>query len=320
MNEQPNLSPAALDAGRSGSKARPGAPRSVQPCNFRSAGRLSNENARALSTMHEALARNMMNSLDVYLGAGLEIKLATLEQMPMEEYRAASASSGYVLPCSLRPSLSTVLLELDQALMFTIIDLLLGGSGALAEEPRELTEIDEEIMHGAASLIAAQIERAWQPAISALTPGTCVKPTLAHKLFPPMEKVLRIRFDLTLAGMTGGLHMSFPASFGGHLVRNIKTELSSQSGTRYLPKPSLQQRLLDCHFTLAGVLPELQVRVRDLAEIKVGSILRLSAPTTSSGRLTLEDKQLYEAIPVRQSNRKAVQLLALAQPTGWLED
>ncbi|HEY0784672.1 MAG TPA: FliM/FliN family flagellar motor switch protein [Acidobacteriaceae bacterium] len=294
--------------------------RVVQPCNFRSAGRLSNESARALSGLHETLARNLMNSLDVYLGTGLEVKLAALEQMPMDEYRAVSQLSGYCLPCGLRPSLSTVLLEIDNPLMFTMIDLLLGGSGAALEEARDLTEIDEEIMLGAATLVAQQVERAWNPAISSLVPGSCVKPMLAHKVFPTTEKVLRIRFELTLAGMTGALHLSFPASFGGHLVRNVKTELSQTMGIRYMPLPSLQHRLLDCSFTLAGVLPGVQVRVRELAAIEEGSVLKLSAAMSTAGRLTLEGKPLFEAIPVRQSNQKAVQLLGLTQSTGWLED
>ena len=300
--------------------ARGAAPvRNIQPCNFRSAGRLSNESARALSALHETLARNVMNSLDVYLGTGLEVKLASLEQLTMEEYRAASLTSGYILPCTLRPSLATILLEMDSGLMFTMIDLMLGGAGATLEEERQLTEIDEEIMHGAASLIAQQVESAWRPAIASLTPGACIKPMVAHKAFPLLDKVLRIRFDLMLPGMTGALYLSFPASFGGHLVRNVKTELSNTMGIRYMPRPSLQQRLLDCSFTLSGVLPDLEVRVRDLSSIKVGSVLKLSAPMTATGRLTLEDRQLYEAVPVRQNNKKAVQLLALAQPIGWHE-
>ncbi len=295
-------------------------PRNIHPCNFRSAGRLSNENARALSGLHETLARNLVNSLDVLLGTGLEVKLASLEQMPMDDFKAASSTSGFILPCVLRPSLSTVLIEIDSTLMFTMIDLLLGGPGMGNDEARELTEIDEEIMHGATSLIAKQVESAWQPATATLTPGVQVKPIMAHKAFPSTEKVLRIRFDLSVAGMTGGVYLSFVASFGGHLVRNIKSELSSQVGTHFMQRPSLQQRLLDCSFMLAGVLPDLQVRVRELAAIEVGSVLKLSAPMSMAGRLTLEEKHLYEAIPVRQSNRKAVQLLALAQPTGWLED
>ena len=92
--------------------------RTVQPCNFRSAGRLSNESARALKTLHESLARNLMNTLDVYLGTSLEIKLQSLEQMAMEDYRAALATAGYILPCTLAPAAHTLLLEMDAGLLF----------------------------------------------------------------------------------------------------------------------------------------------------------------------------------------------------------
>ncbi len=310
---------AALEAARS-QIARPQAPRNVQPCNFRSAGRLSNENARALSGLHETLARNLANSLDVYLGLGLEVKLAGVEQLTMDEYKAICGNAGYVMPCSMRPSSNMVLLEMGSTLMFTMVDLLLGGTGAAYEEVRELTEIDQEIMLGAVALIAKQIEQAWKPAIVSLTPTACVKPMLAHKAFPPTEKVLRIRFDLTLAEMTGELHLSFPGSFGGHLVRNIKTEISSTLGTRYFQRPSLQQRLLDCVFQLDGVLPKLQVRVRELAAIERGSILKLSPTVTTSGRLLLEGKPLFEASPVRQNNKKAVQLLSVVPSASWLGD
>jgi flagellar motor switch protein FliM len=299
--------------------ARP-ASRNVQPCNFRSAGRLSNESARALSGLHETLARNLANSLDVYLGVGLEVKLASVEQLAMEDYKAICGNAGYVMPCSMKPSPNMVLLEIGNTLMFTIVDLLLGGTGAASEEARELTDIDQEIMLGAVAIIVQQMEQAWKPSIVSLTPTACVKPMLAHKAFPPTEKVLRIRFDLTLAEMTGEFYLSIPGSFGGHLVRNIRTEISSTLGTRYFQRPSLQQRLLDCSFQLEGVLPRLQVRVRELAAIQKGSILKLNSTMSTSGRLMLEKKPLFEASPVRQNNKKAVQLLSVVPPASWQED
>src|ERR1700712_3200897 len=148
--------------GKGQGRSKNGTP-TVQPCNFRSAGRLSNESARTLTTLHEVLARNLTNSLDVYLGTGLEVRLVTLEQFAMEDFRATCASAAYMLPCVAKPSGNTVLLEMDNPLMFTVIDLLLGGSGSNPEGTRELTEIDEDIMEGVGSLIAQQIERVWQP-------------------------------------------------------------------------------------------------------------------------------------------------------------
>ena len=43
--------------------------RSIIPCNFRSAGRLSNDSTRHLRALHEIFARNLSHSLDLFLGS-----------------------------------------------------------------------------------------------------------------------------------------------------------------------------------------------------------------------------------------------------------
>ncbi len=306
-----------VEGRRSSPKISPNA--TVQPCNFRSAGRLSNESARTLTHLHEALARNLTNSLDVYLGTGLEVRLAHLEQLTMEEFKTKSVNGGYILPCSAKPSGTAVLLDMDHALMFTVIDLLLGGAGAKLEIARELTEIDEEILEGVGHLIAQQIERVWQPIGYSLTTGKCVKPSLAHKVFPATEKVIRIQFDISVAGMTGSLYLALQASLAGSLVRNIRADSTSRSSaSAYQPALNLAKRMLDCPFGLAGELPNLKVSVRALAAIKEGSILMLSAPVASPGKLTLEGNIFFDALPVRQGSNKAMQLFAPinAQPTS----
>ena len=282
----------------------------VLPCNFRSAGRLSNESARTLTSLHETMARNLTNSLDVYLGTGLEVRLNSLEQLSMDEFKIKCLTGGYLLPCSTRNASSTVLLELDHPLMFTLIDLLLGGAGSKLEITRELTEIDEDIMEGVASLIAQGIERVWQPIGYSIIPGRCVKPNAAHRVFPPSEKVLRIQFDVSVAGMTGCLFVAFPASLASNLVRSIRADVSSViGGSGFQALPSLGKRMLECKFSVSGELPNLRVSVRHLAEIEEGSVLMLNAPVAGPGKLTLEGKNYFEAHPVRQGNNKAMQLV-----------
>ncbi len=287
----------------------PSAERQVQPCNFRSAGRLSNESARTLTTLHELLARNLVNSLDVYLGIGVEVKLAALDHLAIDDYRAASLSGGFILPCSLRPAAGTVLIEISDVLMFIIIDLLLGGTGTNPTETVGLSEIDEEIMQDVARLIAKQIERVWQPLGVSLAPGSSVKPAMAYRSFPPTEKILRIRFDVFVADVVGALYLALPASIGGQLVRSIKADSSIKKNNHGLPLPGLQERLLDSPFRLASELPDLRVPIRDLAAIQVGSLLKFSAPISSAGRMTLEDEPFYNVSLVQQDNHKAAQLL-----------
>lgn len=299
--------------------ARPA--RNVQPCNFRSAGQLSNESARALKALHELLGRNLMNTLDVYLGTALEVRLVSLDQFAMEEFKARLLPGGYVLPCTLAPASHTLLLEIETPLLYTIIDLLLGGSGVSVEQPREITEIDEEIVHGFVALIAQQVERSWQSIGVSVTPGTAVRSTVVHKLFPPTEKVLLVGYEVALAGSSGKLHIAFPASIGGHLVRNIKADPATPRGpVRYFPRLPLEERILDCRFTLSGSLPQVRVPVRELAALAVGAVFRLGAPVEGPGRLLLEGRDFFEAVPVRRNKAKAVELMAPLPAAGWMQD
>ncbi|HUO00167.1 MAG TPA: hypothetical protein VMU69_28515, partial [Bradyrhizobium sp.] len=66
-----------------------GRQRTVSGCNFRSASRLSNENARTLTAIHETFARLLASTLDAYLGTGVEVKLGVLNQLPVKDHIAS---------------------------------------------------------------------------------------------------------------------------------------------------------------------------------------------------------------------------------------
>ncbi len=283
---------------------------SVNPCNFRSAGRLSNESGRTLSALHELLARNLTNSLDVYFGTGLDVRLIDLEQLTMEDFRSRCASAGYMLPCLTHPSSATIFIEMDHVMMFTAIDLLLGGTGGDQGVARDLTEIDEEILEDVCAVIATQIERVWEPVGVGLTAQKCIKPNLAYRAFPATEKVHRIRFEVSVAGVSGSLHLALPASLSSHIVRNVRADhVGTKGESRWHPRETLEQRMMNCQVTLSGELPDLMVPVRDLARIEVGSVLTLSAAVSAPGWLRLEGRPYYEATPVGQGLNKAMQLL-----------
>src|ERR1700759_739985 len=98
----------------------------VHSCNFRYAGRLSNENARTLTTLQEKLALNVSNALQVYLGAELRLKFVSLEQKPMQDYLKEIQPSNFLVPCALNVLQSNMLMQMDNSLVFPMIDILLG--------------------------------------------------------------------------------------------------------------------------------------------------------------------------------------------------
>ena len=289
--------------------------RSIHSCNFRYAGRLSNENARALTSLHEKFALNVTNALEVYLGTSIRLKMLSLEQLALQDYIRAVAPNTYLLPCALNVMESNFLMEMDIRLIFPIIDLLLGGAGTTgSDEPRELTEIDEEIMESITALIIKEVDRAWRALNLSLTPGHCIKPALVTQIYPANEKLVLLMFEMTVGASTGSFKIVLPTSFVGFLLRHLKAAQSKKiSSLRHLPNPSLRERMLDCDFNVAVDITQMRVLVKDLIDLKPGMILKMKAPVKNPGRLTVEGIDIFEALPVRLGRLKAAQLSCRSQ-------
>lgn len=292
--------------------------RTIHSCNFRYAGRLSNENARSLTALHEKFALNVTTALELYLGASLHLKLLSLEQMAIADYVAGTASNSYLLPCGLSVMESNILIEMDISLIPPIIDLLLGGTGTASEEMRELTDIDEEIMQSIMTVIVKQIERSWQTLNVSLTQGRCTKPAMIQQIFLMNEKLVLLMFEMTVGGTTGPFKIVLPTSFVGFLLRHLKAAQSKKSSSlRTLRGPSLRERILDCDFKVSADVTQMRALVKDLIDLKPGSVLKMKAPVKNPGRLTVEGIEIFEALPVRNGTHKAAQLSTRAmEPTG----
>jgi flagellar motor switch protein FliM len=279
---------------------------------------LSNENARALTAIFETFARRLASSLDAYLGTGLEVKLKSLDQSPIKEHIAGITPLSYIVPLALSTGSSTMIVQCDLGIAFPIIELLLGGTGMSISDPRELSEIEEEILQDVTSLVARQCEQSWRFPHLSLTASRRTKPSLLAQYCAPNEKLTLAKFEIEIAGMTGLLQLLFPASFVSVLLNQIKAdEPRRKTGLRYFPMPSIRERIVDCDFTLAASLPNLKVAVRDLIALQQGSVLKLRAPVRKPGMLTVEGQGIFEAAPVRNGSQKAAQLGSRIQRTSW---
>jgi flagellar motor switch protein FliM len=292
-------------------------PRSIQPCNFRAAGRLSNETARALTAMHETLARNLTDALCGYVGTDLTVKLLELDQFPVKEHIANIPRFSYIASFPVSPISDSVVLECDIDLVFPIIDLLLGGSGVSRREARELSEIEQEIMQDLALLIARQTASAWGTPGLTVSATSRVEPDALQEAFPANEKVTAVKFEMEMESATGIFELVFPTSLVAVLIKQSKAGQPQKKGAlRFFPTTSLRERILDCDVVVAADLPSMKVSVRDLVALQPGYVLKLRAPVKTPGMLTVAGREIFEAVPVRNGAQKAAQIGRRVQLTS----
>ena len=280
-------------------------PRTVYSCNFHSAGRLSNEDARSLSAIHEGFAQHVASGLDVYLGTSMEVKLEGLDQLSIKDHIAGLPSHCYIVPFSS----NSLFMEFDSELVFPIIELLLGGSGDSSDPGRELSEIEAEIMQDIVLLIGHQALAAWRMPDLPLAAGPCIKAAAMHEAFAMNEKATVFRFAVQLAGVASSFRLVFSPEFLNAVLKQTKTEQpQSKSRVWSFPMPPLRERILDCDVAVTAELAGLRVPVRDLIALQPGSVLKLHAPIHNPEMLTAGGRGLFEAAPVRIGSQRAAQL------------
>jgi flagellar motor switch protein FliM len=302
-------------------EATPGAgevPRSIVPCNFRSAGRLSNEMARSLTSIHETLARHLSAALTSLLGNDVAIKLQSLDQLPIKDHIATIPPLDYVVAFVAKANQSTVIVECDIELVFPMIDLLLGGTGTPTTDFRDLSEIEEEIMQELAALIGHQVENAWRMPHQSLAASPRVKASGLDQFCPPTEKVTVAKFEVEIASFTGVLQVVYPAAFVNLQSKQFELDKPQAKGRiRRFPSSSLRERILDCDIVVDAGLPAMKVAVRDLIGLQAGSVLKLRAPVKTPGLLSVSGLEIFEATPVRSGTLKAAQLGRRIPSPSW---
>jgi len=268
--------------------------------------------------MHEALARQLTNALDAYLGTELKVKVQTLDQFPLKDHIAGIPSFTYIVPLLLNTPPCSMIAEFDIDLIFPVIDILLGGSGALVHEGRELSEIEDEIMQDLIALIARQAERAWGMPDMSLTAKGRIEPSTLHQVCPPNEKITLVKFEMEIGEVVGVFQFVFPTSFVTALIKHSQQDEPQKKGKlRYFPAATLRERILDCDVVVAADLPSMKVSVRDLVALQPGCVLKLRAPVRNPGMLTVGGCEIFEAAPVRNGAQKAAQVGRKVQPANW---
>lgn len=283
---------------------------SVQPCNFRQAGIISKEQVRAISTLHESFARSLTHSLGAYLRVVFEVNLVSVEQLTYKEFIARLADIAYLASYHLAPVDATAALQLDLALAFPIIDLLLGGRGTPEPQLRDITEIEEQIMEGVVRIICRELETAWQPLGLSFAFDQRQQPTQMQRLMPPNEKTLSLSFEIRMPEARGTLNLVFPAVVSNAILRKLSRDGAYQKRRGSLQaSEQIRKRLLTCPFALQFGLAKIPVRARELMAMRVGQILTLEHRLDTPATLVINGRSTFSATPASVSDWRAAQVV-----------
>jgi flagellar motor switch protein FliM len=289
----------------------------VQPWDIRQAGQIGSDQMRAINQLHEVFARNLTHSVGAYLRIVFDCSLVSAEHLTYREFLQRVPENTYLASCILAPVGATAVLQLDLAVAFPIIDLLLGGEGRGGDLGREITEIEEQVLEGIMRIICRELQTTWQAIALEFSFGQRQQVSQAQRLMVPEEKNLCLSLEVQMADTRGTLNLAVPAVVSNALLRKISADMAYQRPRSPVEaRHRLEKKLLECFFEVELSTPHLAVPLQAVADLKPDTVLSFPRSAAAPALLSVEDMHVCSAMPVRVNSRRAARVLSLEPIPG----
>ena len=248
---------------------------------FRRPDRIAKSQLRAIHQLHENFVHNLVSSLSAYLRTYLLVNLVSVEQLSCEEFLNGLPSPTCMLSLGLRPYDGFGLLELSPALVFPILEVLLGGDGKTAAVlRREITEIEQKLLDSLFRIILNDLKAAWQAvAPIEFTIHTVETEPQFLRVLAPTEAVVAVGIEIRIGDNVGMMNIAVPSI----IAKMMRQKFDQQWSMRRTQSTEAEQTAM-----LARIRPSLlgldvrlrgpRLLARDLLRLTEGDVLAFDFP------------------------------------------
>lgn len=249
-----------------------------EPYDFRRPDKLSKENLRSLQMLHESFANYFSSSLSSHLRASIQVELVSVEQVPYEEYAKSEAATLLTI-LNVAPLSGQAILEINLGILFSMLDRLLGGTGAAGKISRDLTDIERMLATHIIEQALADLQTAWEN-VNALEfeIASIETSTQFVQIVPGNDTVALVLLRITMGEFQGTLTFCIPYLLIKPILGKLSTQrffLSAHKKPHPLYAAQLGQRLRTTRVACVARLGTSPLTVHDLAQLHAGQILPL---------------------------------------------
>ena len=302
-------------AARSGTPAAGSIGPVIQAWDVRQAGQIGREQLRAINQLHELFARNLTTSVGGYLRIAFDCSLVSAEHLTYREFLQRVPEKTYLASIDLAPVGAVAVLQFDLAIVFPIIDVMLGGEGKSSEMTRDITEIEEQVLEGVTRIMCRELQTSWRAISLQFNFGARQQILQTQRLMPQDEKNLCLSFEIKMSETRGTLNLAVPAVVSNALLRKISADFSYQRPRGPVEaRLQIQKKLLNCLFPVELSMPGLQVPLQKLTDLAPDHLLLFPMDAADPAALMLGGVRLCSATPVRLGAHRAARVLSLDAP------
>lgn len=274
---------------------------------------ISYERLPMLEVVFDRLVRLLSTSLRNFTSDNVEVSLEGVASVRFGDYLNAVPMPAMLGVIKAEEWDNYGLITIDSAMIYSIVDVLLGGrrgTAAMRIEGRPYTTIERSLVERMVAVVLADLSAAFEP----LSPVTFrfdrleTNPRFATISRPSNAAIVaKLRIDMEDRG--GHLDLLLPyATLEPVRELLLQMFMGEKFGRDSIWETHLAQELWFTEVELTAVMDERQVKLEDIFELQVGSRIMFAATPDSSVEMRCGSVPMFRGKMGRRGSRIAVQI------------
>ena len=285
----------------------------VKIYDFKRALRFSKDQIRSLTRIHENFARLLTTFFSAQLRTYVQITVASVDQIPFEEFVRSIPNMTLINVFEVPPLDGNILMEINPNIAYSMLDRLVGGSGASHSNVDNLTEIETKIMTNLFERSFDNLREAWENIVE-------IDPMLIElevnpqflQMISPNETVVVISLNTIIGETTGMINICLPHVVLEPIVPNLSVRYWMQSNTKEMSPEqtkTLESRVKQSVLPVVAELGTTSISVEDFLMMNIGDVIELDQKIANPLILKVGNLPKFTVQPGKLNKKMAVQIL-----------
>ncbi len=260
----------------------------VKAYNFKRPNKFNKDQLRAVQMLHETFTRHLTSTLSTMTRCMVSAEVANVEQITYEEFVHSVVAPTTLAILDIEPFGGRALLEMNQHLIFALIDRMLGGRGDPLEAVRETTEIETVVVDRVILRLLDVLEESWATIhddVRFVLNGRESNPFFVQ-IAPKTDMVLLVTVRVQVGNVDGRINLCIPFLHIEPIIDKFNPQQWFITKDKSLPeeeREKLRHRVYNVRVPLTAELGETSLSVSDISELAPGDVINMGKPLTEPG-------------------------------------
>ena len=290
----------------------------VKEYDFRAPKKFTKEQIKVLDSIFENYARLLSSYLTGLLRLYCRVTLVNIEEQRYSEFN--NALPDYVMMGMVDMGIANdevnetnVIVQVSNAITYTMIDRLLGGKGEYRDVNRDFTEIEITIMNDVMTSFATLLQEPWSmhielyPKLIGIETNSRVVQTIGHE-----DTVIIVVLEVEINGIKSLISVCIPAinldEIMGKFIPRYSSRRKTDANREAERRDSIMNGISTTDLDITAILGEINLDLFEVLTLQVNDVIPLGKNINTNVLVTVGGKPWFDGKMGTYNNKKAIMI------------